>query len=62
LLKHPRLLDGAYWHDLFIRSWNDVLLPFAIGGLILSVVCAAISYPLTLCFLRARRAARENQT
>ncbi|MER3429245.1 MAG: DUF2062 domain-containing protein [Pyrinomonas sp.] len=61
LLKHPRLFDGVYWHDLFVHSWNDVLLPFAIGGLVLSVVCSAISYPLTLRFLRARRAVQDER-
>lgn len=54
LLKDPHLLTGAYWHRLFLHSW-DVLLPFAVGGMALSVVCSLAAYPLTLRWLRARR-------
>ena len=54
LLKHPRLLTGDYWRQLFKHSW-DVLLPFAVGGMALSVVCSLAAYPLTLRWLRARR-------
>ena len=52
LLKEPHLLTGDYWRRLFLHSW-DVLLPFAIGGMVLSVVCSLASYPLTLRWLRA---------
>jgi hypothetical protein len=54
LLKHPQLLTGQWWTELFKGSW-DVLLPFTIGGLALSIVCSLAAYPLTLRFLRARR-------
>jgi len=54
LLKDPHLLTGDYWRRLFLHS-GDVLLPFAIGGMLLSVVCSLASYPLTLRWLRARR-------
>ena len=54
LLKHPRLLTGMWWNQLFKQSW-DVLFPFAIGGLLLSVVCSLAAYPLTLRFLRTRK-------
>jgi uncharacterized protein len=54
LLKDPHLLTGAYWRRLFLHSW-DVLLPFAVGGMALSVVCSLAAYPLTLRWLRARR-------
>ncbi|HYG10652.1 MAG TPA: DUF2062 domain-containing protein, partial [Pyrinomonadaceae bacterium] len=37
LLSHPRLLTGAYWHQLFAHLW-DVVLPFSVGGSVLSVV------------------------
>jgi hypothetical protein len=54
LLKHPQLMTGTWWNELFRQSW-DVLFPFAIGGLVLSVICSLIAYPLTLRFLRTRR-------
>lgn len=54
LLKHPELFSGDYWRRLFVQS-RDVLVPFAIGGMVLSVVFSIIAYPLTLRFLRARR-------
>ncbi|MBA3442022.1 MAG: DUF2062 domain-containing protein [Pyrinomonadaceae bacterium] len=54
LLKHPDLFSIDYWRELFVQS-RDVLVPFAIGGMVLSVVSSAIAYPLTLGFLRARR-------
>jgi uncharacterized protein (DUF2062 family) len=57
LLKDPHLLTGDYWSRLFKHSW-DVLLPFAIGGMTLSVVCSLAAYPLTLRWLRARRKKR----
>lgn len=54
LLKHPRLTSGDYWRTLFIDNARNVLLPFAIGGTLLSVVCSVAAYPLTLRLLRAR--------
>jgi uncharacterized protein (DUF2062 family) len=57
LLKEPHLLTGDYWRRLFMHSW-DVLVPFAIGGMVLSVVCSLVSYPLTLRMLRAKRRLR----
>ena len=53
LLKHPHLLTGNYWQQLFQHS-SDVLVPFALGGLLLSIVCSLAAYPLTLRLLRAR--------
>src|SRR5215216_3813389 len=54
LLREPHLLTAAYWQELFRHSW-DVLLPFTIGGLVLSVVCSLVAYPVTLRLLRAGR-------
>src|ERR687886_118623 len=54
LLKHPHLLTGEWWGKLLWSSGN-VLVPFAIGGMVLSVICSLIAYPLTLHFLRARK-------
>ena len=53
LLKHPQLLTGDWWRQLLKQSGN-VLIPFSIGGMVLSVVCSLAAYPLTLRFLRAR--------
>jgi hypothetical protein len=54
LLRHPRLLTRDYYSHLFIRSWYLVE-PFAIGGMVLSVICSVVAYPLTLRALRAHR-------
>lgn len=60
LLKHPRLLTGEWWSRLFSHS-RDVLIPFAIGGMMLSVVCSLAAYPLTLRFLRLRRKSKDEK-
>jgi len=57
LLRHPELLSGEYYRLLFAQGWQ-LLLPFTIGGLILSIVCSLIAYPLTLRALRAYRRQR----
>jgi uncharacterized protein (DUF2062 family) len=54
LLREPHLLTGDYWRRLFAHS-RDVLMPFAVGGLSLSVVCSLAAYPLTLRMLRVKR-------
>ncbi|MBA2731621.1 MAG: DUF2062 domain-containing protein [Acidobacteria bacterium] len=54
ILRSPHLLTGEWWGKLFQSSGN-VLLPFFIGGMLLSIVCSIIAYPLTLRFLRARK-------
>jgi uncharacterized protein len=54
LLREPHLTDPAYWRALG-AGWSQVLLPFAIGGTLLSVVCSLAAYPVTLRLLRARR-------
>ncbi|MBA3767657.1 MAG: DUF2062 domain-containing protein, partial [Acidobacteria bacterium] len=50
---------GDYWRRLFSHSW-DILAPFAVGGLLLSVVCSLAAYPLTLRMLRAKQRFRMN--
>ena len=57
LLKEPHLLTGDYWRRLFEHGW-DILLPFTIGGMALSIVGSLATYPLTLRFLRAQRKLR----
>ena len=54
LLKNPHIFSGDYYRRLFVESLN-ILEPFALGGMILSVVCSLIAYPLTLRALRAYR-------
>jgi uncharacterized protein (DUF2062 family) len=57
LLRNPHLLTGDYYRRLFTQSLS-IVVPFAIGGMVLSVVCSLIAYPLTL---RAIRAVRSRQ-
>jgi uncharacterized protein (DUF2062 family) len=51
LLRAPHLLTPSYYRCLFIESWH-VVETFAIGGIVLSVVCSLIAYPITLWALR----------
>jgi uncharacterized protein len=53
LLSNPHPFDGSYWRALGSHVW-DVLLPFAVGATLLSVVCSLAAYPVTLHLLRAR--------
>jgi uncharacterized protein len=60
LLKHPHLLTGSYYREIFQNSW-EIVWPFAIGGMVLSVVCSLIAYPVTSSLLRThRRKAKES--
>ena len=54
LLKSPHLFALEWWGKLFKNS-GALLWPFAIGGMMLSVVCSLAAYPLTLRFLRAKQ-------
>jgi len=57
LLRHPHPLTGGYYRSLFQESW-DIVWPFAIGGMMLSVVCSLIAYPVTSFLLRAHRGSK----
>jgi uncharacterized protein (DUF2062 family) len=60
LLKNPHLLTGEYYRKLIRESW-DIVWPFTIGGMVLSVVCSLVAYPVTSSLLRAhRRSKRAN--
>jgi uncharacterized protein (DUF2062 family) len=61
LLKDPHLLTGDYYRRLFVESWN-IVWPFAVGGMVLSVVCSLIAYPLTLRALRTYRSLRPRES
>lgn len=54
LLKNPHLLTGAYYTRVFAHSWY-IVGPFAVGATVLSVVCSAAAYPITLWALRKHR-------
>jgi uncharacterized protein (DUF2062 family) len=59
LLRHPHLFAAAYWRQLFTHLW-DIVLPFSLGGMVLSVVCSLAAYPVTLKLIRARRRKKEH--
>ena len=54
LLKDPHLLTADYYRQLFVESWG-IVWPFTIGGMVLSVVCSLIAYPVTSYLLRAHQ-------
>lgn len=54
LLKEPHLLTGDYYRKLLREGWQ-VVWPFTIGGMVLSVVCSLIAYPVTSWLLKTRR-------
>lgn len=59
LLKDPHLLTRDYYRRLFVQSWNNIVWPFSVGGMILSVVCSLVAYPITLWALRKHRLRRK---
>ena len=59
LLQNPQIFSGAYYRRIFVESWN-IVWPFAVGGMVLSVVCSLLAYPLTLRALRAYRRRKES--
>jgi len=59
LLKNPHLFSRDYYRRLFVQSWNNIVWPFSVGGMILSVVCSLVAYPLTLWALRKHRLRRN---
>ena len=61
LLKNPRLFTGDYYRMLFVQSWSNVVWPFSVGAMALSVVCSLLAYPLTLRALRAYRSRKKPQ-
>jgi uncharacterized protein (DUF2062 family) len=58
LLKNPHLLTPDYYRKLFRESW-EIVWPFTIGGMVLSVVCSLVAYPVTSSLLRAQRRSKE---
>jgi uncharacterized protein (DUF2062 family) len=60
LLKHPRLFTGDYYRLIFVQSWS-IVWTFAVGAMVLSVICSLLAYPLTLRALRIYRSTRSNK-
>ena len=58
LLTHPHIFSSDYYRQLFVQS-RYLVEPFAVGGMVLSVVCSVIAYPLTLRALRLYRGRKE---
>jgi uncharacterized protein len=54
LLRDPHLFAADYWRALS-GQFRGLLLPFAVGGMLLSVVCSLAAYPVTLKLLRANQ-------
>jgi uncharacterized protein (DUF2062 family) len=59
LLRDPDVFSASYYRRLFLQSWH-VVKPFMLGGMVLSVVCSVIAYPLTLRVLRSRKRAPKD--
>lgn len=59
LLKSPQLFSTDYYRRIFVQS-RSVVEPFAIGGMVLSVVCSVLVYPITLSALRAYRSRKTS--
>ena len=53
LLKEPHLLTGDYYRRLGREGWQ-VAWPFTVGGMVLSVVCSVVAYPVTFWLLQRR--------
>jgi uncharacterized protein (DUF2062 family) len=61
LLKDPEIFSGEYYRRLASQS-RYIVEPFAVGGMVLSVVCSVIAYPLTLRTLRLYRTRRHRKS
>ena len=60
LLKNPHIFSGDYYRQLFVQSWN-IVWPFSVGAMALSVVCSLLAYPLTLHMLRAYHSRKKTR-
>lgn len=58
LLKEPHLLTADYYRKLFREGWQ-IVWPFSVGAMALSIVCSLIAYPVTSWLLRTRKARKE---
>jgi uncharacterized protein (DUF2062 family) len=58
LLNTPHPFSIDYYRQLFLHSWN-VVWPFTVGAMLLSVICSLLAYPLTLWTLRAHHLRKQ---
>ncbi len=58
LLKDPHLLTADYYRKLFREGW-EIVWPFSVGAMALSIVCSLIAYPVTSWLLRTRKARKD---
>lgn len=58
LLKNPHLLTADYYRRIFVQSW-DIVWPFTVGATLLSVICSAVAYPVTLWALRKHQKRKQ---
>jgi len=61
LLKNPAIFSGDYYRQIFVQSWY-IVEPFAVGATVLSVVCSALAYPITLKALRVYHNRKVNRS
>lgn len=59
LLKDPHLLTADYYRKLGREGWQ-VVWPFTLGGMVLSVVCSLVAYPVTFWLLKKRAENKVN--
>ncbi|MBA2704446.1 MAG: hypothetical protein H0U60_11405 [Blastocatellia bacterium] len=52
-------MTAEYYRKLFHESWY-IVWPFSIGGMVLSVVCSLIAYPVTSSLLTSAATNEEN--
>src|SRR5829696_1695663 len=60
LLKNPHIFSSEYYRVVFVQSWN-IVWPFSVGAMALSLVCSLLAYPLTLRALRAYQGRKKPQ-
>ncbi len=58
LLKEPHLLTADYYRQVFREGWQ-IVWPFTVGAMVLSVVCSVVAYPVTSWLLRTRRSRKK---
>jgi uncharacterized protein len=61
LLTDPHPLTAGYYRKLFRESW-EIVWPFTVGSMVLSVVCSLLAYPLTLWLLRVHQRRKAANT
>jgi uncharacterized protein (DUF2062 family) len=60
LLRNPSIFSKGQYQQIVLESWH-IVEPFAIGGIVLSLVCSVVAYPLTLHVLRVYQRRKDSQ-